>query len=123
MRNIFLVFFLLSAFVACKKLETQPPMVSLSAPMEADTVHLADSLQLQCTITDSHLSRYKIIIYNYYSRKLFYQEEGNAGAGTFVTDKKIYFDINADTTAFINVLGIDKNGNTGKAGTKFYIRK
>ncbi|MFN8260181.1 MAG: hypothetical protein U0X41_04490 [Chitinophagales bacterium] len=123
MRNLLSALLFVSAFTACKKWETDAPSVHLSFPVAADTVLLADSLSLQCNISDPNLRHYKVIIYNFYTRRLFYKEEGEATAGTFTLDKKIHFEMLADTTAYINVLGIDKNGNTGGAGAKFYLRK
>lgn len=114
---------LLLSLLSCKKLETDPPKVNILLPGENDTLQLSDSIQIQCEISDKNLRTYKIIIYNYFTRKLFYNEEGSTANSSISIDKKVFFDITADTTAFINILGIDANGNTGGAGQKFYIIK
>ena len=122
MRNYWYIVLLFCFFSSCKKNESNPPSVSIALPMANDTVYLSDSIRVQATITDKNLSTYKIILYNLYSKALLYTEVGNASSGSFAIDKKIYFTLNADTTAYMNVLGVDKNGNTGGAGVQFFIK-
>ena len=56
-------------------------------------------------------------------KKIYYKEEGAVSGNDFSIDKKVFFEINADTSAYLNVLGIDENGNTGGAGSRFEIKK
>lgn len=123
MRIHWSIVFVFVSLIACKKLETDPPSVQIDSPVANDTIALSDSIHLQATVSDKHLTNYKIIFYNFYSRKLLYKEEGSASAGNFILDKKITFLMNADTTVYLNILGIDQNGNTGGAGVKFYLKK
>ncbi|MEN9448545.1 MAG: hypothetical protein RJA25_1835 [Bacteroidota bacterium] len=122
MRFCWSILLLTSFLVACNKWETNPPLVQIGAPLTNDTLQLNDSIHIQATITDKHLSSYKIILYNYYSHAILYKETGNANVNPFTLDKKISFILNADTTVYMNILGVDKNGNTGSAGISFFIR-
>lgn len=122
MRIYYYLIFLFCLLSSCKKNESNPPSVSIASPMANDTVYLSDSIAVQATIADKNLSTYKIILYNFYSKALLYTETGNATVGTFTIDKKIGFSMNADTLAYMNILGIDKNGNTGGAGVQFFIK-
>ena len=69
------------------------------------------------------ITSYKIIISNFYNRKIYLKEEGAVSDNSITIDKKLFFSVNADTTAYLNILGIDKNGNTGGASVKFKIKK
>lgn len=109
--------------MSCKKLETEPPVVSIYSPVSTDSFYVADSVRLNFTVTDKNLSRYKIIIYNYYSRKLLYREEVAVDSTAATVYKRVFVHVSNDTIAYLNVLGIDKNGNTGGAGVKFKMKK
>ncbi|HMV14613.1 MAG: hypothetical protein IT275_10215 [Chitinophagales bacterium] len=84
---------------------------------------MQDSIFLHFNIKDKNLQSYKIILFNQYTKKIWYKEEANVTSADFNFSKKIFFELQADTTAYVNVLGVDKNGNTGVAGHAFYLKK
>lgn len=110
-------------FLSCKKWETSAPVINIVSPIIADTVFMQDSIFLHFNIKDKNLQSYKIILFNQYTKKIWYKEEANVTSADFNFSKKIFFELQADTTAYVNVLGIDKNGNTGVAGHAFYLKK
>ncbi len=123
MRKLLFTIIYLLIFTACKKSETEPPKVSISFPSATDSFYLADSIGINFTVTDENLKFYKIIISNFYTHKIFYKEETSSADKTITITKKIFIDVAADTIAYLNVLGIDKNGNTGGAGISFKLKK
>jgi len=123
MNKLSFLFILLLFLVSCKKLETEPPVVTIFSPTATDSFYVADSVRVNFSISDENLTSYKIIISNFYNRKIYLKEEGAVSDNSITIDKKLFFSVNADTTAYLNILGIDKNGNTGGAGVKFKIKK
>ena len=123
MNKLSSLFILLLFLVSCKKLETEPPVVTIFSPTATDAFYVADSVRVNFSISDKNLTSYKIIIYNFYNRKIYLKEESAVSDNSIMIDKKLFFSVNADTTAYLNILGIDKNGNTGGAGVKFKIKK
>lgn len=124
MKKIFSVFILsLMFFLSCKKNETEPPIVTLFSPVANDSFYVADSVRVIFSVRDKNLDAYKIIISNSYTRKIYYKEETAVDVNDITIDKRILVNINADTTVLLNVLGIDKNGNTGNAGVSFKFKK
>lgn len=117
------LFILILFLVSCKKLETEPPVVTIFSPTETDSFYVADSVRINFTVSDKNLRTYKIIISNFYNKKLYFKEENAVIENSITIDKKLFVFVNADTTAYLNILGIDKNGNTGGAGVKFKIKK
>ena len=123
MKKLLPVIILILLLAACKKQEADPPVVIILSPAESDSFFITDSVTLNFTISDKNLMSYKIIVSNFSNRKIYYKEEAVAENNSITIDKKIFFNINADTTALINVLGIDKNGNTSGTGVKFKIKQ
>lgn len=124
MKNIFISFILVTVFlISCKKNETEPPVVTILSPVANDSFYVADSVKVNFTVSDKNLSAYKVIIFNFYTRKILFKEETAATTTDISIDKRIFINTDADTTAYINVLGIDKNGNTGNAGVLFKLKK
>lgn len=124
MKNIFISFILLPFFlVCCKKNETEPPVVTIFSPATNDSFYVMDSVKVNFTVSDKNLSVYKIIIFNYFTRKILFKEETAVTSNNVTLEKQIFIDTDADTSAYINVLGIDKNGNTGSAGVLFKLKK
>ena len=124
MKRIFSAFILsLLFFISCKKNETEPPVVTIFSPAANDSFYVADSVRIIFSVNDKNLNAYKIIISNSYTRKIYYKEETAVDANNITIDKRILVSINADTTVLLNVLGIDKNGNTGSAGVSFKFKK
>lgn len=124
MKNIFISFILVAVFlISCKKDETEPPVVTILSPAVNDSFYVTDSVNVSFTVSDKNLSAYKIIIFNFYTRKILFKEETVATTTDISIDKRIFINTDADTSAYINVLGIDKNGNTGNAGVLFKLKK
>lgn len=123
MRIIGRILLLMNLLAACKKTETQAPSVQIISPMANDTISLSDSIPIHAIIKDKNLKSYKIIIYNNYSRQILFKEEAMSINTSLTLDEKISFELNADTTVYMNILGLDKNGNTGKAGVQFFLKK
>ncbi len=123
MPKLFLIFVTLLFFIACKKAETEPPVVTIFLPEVSDSFYVADSVSINFSVSDRNLRSYKIIISNYFTHKIFYKEETTVSSSDITINKKIFIASDADTTALMNVLGIDKNGNTGSAGAVFKIKK
>lgn len=123
MRIIGSILLLMNLLAACKKTETQAPSVQIISPMANDTISLRDSISIHAIIKDKYLKSYKIIIYNNYSRQILFKEEAMSINTSLTLDEKISFELNADTTVYMNILGLDKNGNTGKAGVQFFLKK
>lgn len=123
MRLFFSFLIIVLGFIACNKNETYPPSVKIMSPLTNDTLSVSDSVLINATITDKHLSSYKIIVFNSYSKQILYSEKGSAAINPFSINKKVSFALNADTTVYMNILGIDKNGNTGVAGVSFYLKQ
>ncbi len=123
MKSIFPIFaFLLLLFMACKKNETSAPTVTLLSPLSTDSFYIADSITLHFSIKDKNLVYYKAIFSNYSTRAIYYKEEGNTNTTDFIIHKKIYFSVPSDTMILLNVLGLDKNGNTGNASVVFKLK-
>jgi hypothetical protein len=114
-------FVLMMMIVACKKNETTAPVIQIFAPLANDTFVIADSFRIHFSIKDEHLQSYKIIIANRLNNKIYITEEGNVNSSEFVFDEKRYIKLQADTSVYMNVLGIDANGNTGSNGVTFRL--
>ena len=124
MKNIFISFILLPFFlVCCKKNETESPVVTILSPAVNDSFYVADSVKVSFTVSDKNLSAYKIIIFNFYTRTILFKEETAPTTNDVSIEKRVFINTDADTSVYINVLGIDKNGNTGSAGVLFKLKK
>ncbi len=120
-KYIVALIFSLLAF-ACKKHDFKAPEVTLYTPVSNDSVYIADSVHVSFKITDANLTNYKVIISNSISRKIYHSEEGLTNGTDFSMDKKIYIQVSSDTMAYINVLGLDADGNTGRADARFKLK-
>ena len=123
MKKLCFALMLIGCLVACKKQETESPVVTLFSPTASDTFFVNDSVNIHFSISDKNLRSYKIIISNFFNKKIYYKEEGAVSGNDFSVDKKVFFEINADTSTYLNVLGIDENGNTSDASSRFEIKK
>lgn len=109
--------------VACKKNESKPPVVQIESPIQTDSFYVTDSIPLQFTISDKNLKSYKIILSNKQNGRIYYREEGNTNTTDYNVAKKIYAQVQADTTVLLYVLGLDKNENTGSDSVSFKLKK
>lgn len=123
MRKIFYVYILFLFFTSCAKDETAPPFVAIFSPMPTDSFYVADSVSVNFFISDKNLTLYKIIVSNLYTHKIFYREDVPVSEDNVSIAKKIFVNVSADTSAYIKIIGVDKNGNTGGAGVKFKLKK
>ena len=123
MRKIFYVYIIFLFFTSCAKDETVPPVVIIFSPVSTDSFYVADSVKVNFMVADKNLIMYKIIISNLYTHQIFYKEDVSVSTNNITIDKKIFIDVSSDTSAYINIIGIDKNGNTGGTGTKFKLKK
>jgi len=117
LKKIIYLFVFLFAIIACKKNETVPPIVEIYSPVAND------SFDIYFNIKDEHLQRYKIIISNKLTRKIYISEEGFTNTSDFTYDEKRYIKVQADTNVYMNILGIDANGNTGGSSVVFKLKK
>jgi len=123
MKRIFSIFVvILTLIIACKKNETSAPTVTVLAPLSTDSFYVSDSIALHFSIKDKNLMYYKAIFSNNSTHAIYYKEEGNTNATDFIINKKIYFAVPSDTLILLNVLGLDKNGNTGYASVVFKLK-
>ena len=123
LKKIIYLFVFLFAIIACKKNETVPPIVEIYSPVANDSFVVADSFDIYFNIKDEHLQRYKIIISNKLTRKIYISEEGFTNTSDFTYDEKRYIKVQADTNVYMNILGIDANGNTGGSSVEFKLKK
>jgi len=123
MRTLLFLIILIGCTAACKKLETVPPVVTLFSPMANDSFYTADSVSLSFNIKDKSLRSYSVIISNSYTRKIYYKEQMAISTNDTSIDKKVFVSVPNDTIAYINVLAVDANGNTGGAGTSFKLKR
>ena len=123
MRSSLYIFLFLLILVACKKNETKPPEITITSPLSTDSFYVADSIKLDVTIEDANLQSYKIILSNAFTRVIYFKEEGLTDSTFFSINKNIFIDVAADTSVLLNVLGLDKNGNTGNANVTFKLKK
>lgn len=121
-QTILLLLFLCAIVFSCKKNETTPPNVQIETPLNTDSFYIADSIPLRFTIADNNLQSYKIILSNKRNGKIYYKEEGNTNTTDYAIAKKIFAQVQADTLVLLNILGLDKNGNTGRDSVTFKLK-
>ena len=123
LKKITCIFVFLLVIFACKKNETLVPVVEIYSPLINDSFVVADSFNINFNIKDENLERYKIIISNKLTRKIYINEEGFTNTLDFTFNEKRYINVQADTNVMMNILGIDKNGNTGGNSVSFKLKQ
>lgn len=122
-KSITYLFVCVLLIVACKKNETIAPVIEIYAPKANDSFTVADSFRINFSIKDERLVSYKIIIFNKLTNKIYINEVGDATTSNFIFDEKRYINVQTDTSVYMNILGIDANGNTGKNGVAFKLKR